>query len=97
MSKGEMSLEVTYVLPLVYEWNSQSPEKLYGLTKVAQSDCTAKKKKKKKNIKQKQPCNKFNKDFLKNRIICHDQVGFIPKMLRFIPGMHNLIQCHKPH
>ena len=48
MSKGEMSLEVTYVLPLVYEWNSQSPEKLYGLTKVAQSDCTAKKKKKKK-------------------------------------------------
>ena len=53
--------------------------------------------KKKKNIKQKQPCNKFNKDFLKNRIICHDQVGFIPKMLRFIPGMHNLIQCHKPH
>ena len=51
MSKGEMSLEVTYVLPLVYEWNSQSPEKLYGLTKVAQSDCAAKKKKKKKNKK----------------------------------------------
>ena len=40
-----MSLEVTYVLSLVYEWNSQSPEKLYGLTKVAQSDCAAKKKK----------------------------------------------------
>ena len=47
MSKGEMSLEVTYVLSLVYEWNSQSPEKLYGLTKVAQSDCAAKKKKQK--------------------------------------------------
>ena len=41
-----MSLEVTYVLSLVYEWNSQSPEKLYGLTKVAQSVCAAKKKKK---------------------------------------------------
>ena len=40
-----MSLEVTYVLSLVYESNSQGPEKLYGLTKVAWSDCAAKTKK----------------------------------------------------
>lgn len=47
ISKGEMSLEVTYVLSLVYESNSQGPEKLYGLTKVAWSDCAAKTNKKK--------------------------------------------------